>query len=110
MQQARTVKCGNCGAMNNANDQFCSNCGYTLSGPQTQATIQVAPRRYTGTLQAPTLISGRFRIIKLVGKGGFGAVYQARDERFQTRVVAIKEMSDAQLSPQEKIQAIANFK
>ena len=38
-------------------------------------------------------------------------MYEARDERFQgQRVVAIKEMSDAQLSPQERTQALQDFR
>ena len=47
----------------------------------------------------------------MIGKGGFGAVYKASDERFQSkRIVAIKEMSDAQLSAQQKTQAIQDFR
>jgi serine/threonine protein kinase len=46
-----------------------------------------------------------------VGKGGFGAVYKALDERFQgQRVVAIKELSDSQVSPSEKAQALQDFR
>lgn len=67
-------------------------------------------RRYTGALPVQALLEGRYRIVRLVGKGGFGAVYEARDERFQARMVAIKEMSDARLSPSEKTQAIQNFR
>jgi serine/threonine protein kinase len=46
-----------------------------------------------------------------MGKGGFGAVYKAHDERFEAqRVVAIKEMSDAHLSPDERTQALKDFR
>jgi serine/threonine protein kinase len=68
-------------------------------------------RRDTGGLAGGTLIGGRYRVVRLVGKGGFGAVYESVDERFQARrVVAIKEMSDAQLTPAEKAQAIQDFR
>ena len=81
---------------------------------QTSAAVtsSVPPvRRATGDLATGTLLNNRYRIVQLVGKGGFGAVYKAADERFQSRrVVAIKEMSDAQLTPAEKAKAIQDFR
>lgn len=67
-------------------------------------------RRMTGALISNTLLERRYRVVRPVGKGGFGAVYEARDERFQARVVAIKEMSDAQLSSKDRAQAIQDFR
>ena len=64
----------------------------------------------TGALQAGVLVDRRYRVLKLVGQGGFGAVYQARDERFQQHTVALKEMSDAPLSPAEKAKALQDFR
>ncbi|GCE13677.1 protein kinase domain-containing protein [Tengunoibacter tsumagoiensis] len=125
--------CGNCGTSNAAADQFCSNCGYALdsvptsyptiqgpaSNPFNQPTIQATSsnsgasggRRITGAFLPGNMLGGRYRVVQMIGKGGFGAVYQARDERFQSkRVVAIKEMSDAQLSANEKARAIQDFR
>lgn len=129
MGQARASRiCQNCGTVNGANDDFCSNCGYALNSgspayPTVQAsasapTIQAPPpspathpgRRTTGALTAGVLIGGRYRVSQMIGKGGFGAVYKANDERFQKRVVAVKEMSDAQLTPQQRTQAIQDFR
>jgi serine/threonine protein kinase len=120
MGQAGVI-CRNCGTVNSPQDQFCSNCGYELAGsnvgsyPQSSTgapTVGSASgRRSTGALAIGSLLSGRYQIVQLMGKGGFGAVYKALDERFQgQRMVAIKEMSDAQLNPSEKAKALQDFR
>ncbi|GER83241.1 hypothetical protein KTAU_18780 [Thermogemmatispora aurantia] len=113
------LTCGHCGTPNAPGEQFCINCGYTLAGPPTGVYAAVASspavtgggRRITGALSPGALLSGRYRIVALVGKGGFGAVYKALDLRFSARrQVAIKEMGDALLTPNEKARALADFR
>jgi len=120
MGQAGII-CRNCGTVNDPHDQFCSNCGFELTGSSVgaipgrstnaPAPVNSSGRRTTGALAIGSLLGGRYRIVQLVGKGGFGAVYKALDERFQgQRVVAIKELSDAQVSPSEKAKALQDFR
>lgn len=46
------------------------------------------------TLPAGVMLQGRYQIIKVIGLGGMGAVYQARDTHFKgaNRLCALKEM------------------
>jgi serine/threonine protein kinase len=111
--------CPNCGTLNPASDTYCSNCGFALdttmsgtvvSGQNAATLASFSGRRITGALASGEMLGARYRIMQLIGKGGFSAVYQANDDRFQgQRRVAIKEMSDAHLSQTERVRAIANF-
>lgn len=58
----------------------------------------------TGRLPANmALKQGRYRVIQTVGKGGMGAVYLAYDTQQSDKLVAIKEMSQANLKDEEEL-------
>ena len=96
--------CPSCGTRNMPTARFCHQCATPLAG----ATYPVGLG--TGLLPPQSMLAGRYLIVKRVGQGGMGAVYQATDTRLGHKLVAVKEMSDAAITdPLEKQQARQAF-
>lgn len=102
--------CDHCGAANRSQASFCAVCGQSLRSPATTITSSSTSGTLTGTLSQHHLLKQRYIIIKQVGKGGFGAVYQAADTHFGNRPVAVKEMSQNGLKPEDIVSASADFR
>src|SRR6267154_2919292 len=62
-----------------------------------------------GPLEPGTVLQGRYAIEKLLGGGGMGVVYLARDQRLANRPCAIKEMVDHFIDPQQRMEANEYF-
>ncbi len=57
-----------------------------------------------------SLLKQRYRLLAQIGTGGFGAVYQAQDSELGDRAVAVKEMSQRGLTPEELQEATRAFR
>lgn len=97
--------CDACGSENRAQATFCFNCGQVLHIRNRTTSLQ-----NTGLLPTNHLLKQRYRVLMKIGRGGFGAVYKAVDLLFGNRMVAIKEMSQVNLTSQELVEATHTFK
>jgi serine/threonine-protein kinase len=96
-------RCPSCNRVNPADAQFCNRCSYSFGG------TKAAPGQ-TGLLSPQSLLAGRYRIVRRVGRGGMGAVYEAEDLRLPGKQWAIKEMSDAAITDAaERAEALDAF-
>ena len=73
------------------------------------ATAPKDTPQQTGPLTPGTILQGRYSIDRLLGGGGMGMVYLARDQRLANRPCAIKEMVDHFIDQAQRIEANEYF-
>lgn len=104
--------CDKCGAANRSQAQFCRICGNALPLMQHRGVVQntgIYALASNSLLMPQTQLRGRYVILSLAGRGGYGAVYKARDASFGNRLVAIKEINQNTLNDQERTAAAETF-
>ena len=114
---APTTYCNECGASNPLQATCCFACNTALQPPapspllpvHTANAAMLVREARNGPLAPSYLLHSRYSIVRQIGTGGFGAVYQAQDTLFSHRLVAIKEMSQDGLSPRELAEATTAF-
>jgi serine/threonine protein kinase len=95
------IRCSACGAEAPGGARFCPGCGAPLSAGR--------PRMSTGLLPPLHLLVKRYAIIRKIAQGGQSAVYLAHDSFQNDAERAIKEMSESQIEPEKRSQAINDF-
>lgn len=104
-----TVICGNCHNANRDTARFCATCGSTITLVGVNQTGPTAVRSSkTGLLPSNTLLQGRYLVLKKIGQGGMGAVYQTQDIRLTGKFWAVKEMSASIVTDAAEMQRIVN--
>jgi serine/threonine protein kinase len=97
----KSRRCANCGHQVSPSARYCSNCG------EKQGDLR--PRAGTGLLPANRKLNGdRYLVLRKLAQGGQSAVYLAMDTASGQRCV-LKELSESQLTPQERVKAINDF-
>src|SRR5512145_1953244 len=75
------MACPICGAELVVGMQYCPACGANAADV------------VTGALKSGRVLAGRYRVVRLIARGGMGAVYLAVDMRLDEVDVAVKEMA-----------------
>jgi len=106
--------CAKCGGLNAPAATVCFACGASLAeaAPLVHHARVATAGRSTLVLPIPDdlLLRQRYHLLKQIGEGGFGAVYQAEDTQLGNRLVAIKEMQPSGLNTQELQEATEAFR
>jgi serine/threonine protein kinase len=97
------MKCPSCQTDISDDSRFCSKCGQPIQAAERVLFSQTRTiLKPIEELAPKTLLAGKYMVIKVVGRGGMGIVYQAEDTKLQ-RHVALKFLPpELVLSPEAR--------
>ncbi len=108
--------CNECGAALPTQATYCAVCGHLFDASSLSPLVQATKAPFlssqtatVGTLLRGFLLAQRYRILSLIGQGGFAQVYKAKDTAQRNRLVAIKRISLRGLSAREMIEATDTY-
>jgi serine/threonine protein kinase len=88
--------CDKCGFQGNRDGaQFCAECGEGMA--------------VHALLSEGTILHERYRVVKVLGKGGMGAVYLVEDEKLYGKQWAVKELLERFVDSQDRAESVAQF-
>ena len=120
--KALVVRCSRCGHDNRPHARYCQRCGSLVTrqcphcGTVLAAGVRACPRcgqdptSAQAVAPASGLLGQRYRIVRLIAKGGMGAVHLVTDELNPHGAWALKELSMARVQPDELAQLIEDFR
>jgi len=102
-------RCPSCSTANGSDAAFCIQCGFPLGGVTADATGDATPplAARAGYLEAGTVVDGKYRVERVLGEGGMGIVYLARDVHTETNVVVKAIRAQYANSPEFRARTLA---
>ncbi len=93
-------KCPECNTDNEKDAKFCCKCGLILIIEDSPSELQ--------PLSPGTILSGRYKIIREVKRGGMGCIYEAKHISLE-KIYAVKELLNISMDSRNRLEAIKRF-
>ena len=96
--------CPACLQENTDDTAICTSCGYTFDSELNSAGTRIDESRSASGFAPGDLIAGRYRVERLLGQGGMGVVYLARDQALRDNPIALKMIHPSLIDHPEALQ------